>query len=257
MKKLFLPLLICTAIASCSQPSKYNGPVVPPAEVTKDIMSWLYYQRDYVVWSADYETLDVSSRKIAKDEFLQQLATGGYLPLRIKTSDSSLCYQLYKLDDSVDEGIGRVIKDKAQVEYQYFKMEGKPLPGFRFVDLNGNIYDGNTTKGKTVVLNCWFIRCKPCNEEMPRLNQLVKEFENRKDIVFVGLAFDPAEDLRKFLKKTVFNYAIVPDKENYLMNDLGIVGYPTHIIINRQGVVAKVIPGSVNEFVNALDKAVM
>ncbi len=188
MKKLFLPLLVCTAVASCSQPSKYKGSVVPPAEITKDLMSWLYYQRDYMAWSSDYETLDVSSRTITKGEFLHRLTTGAYLPLRIKTSDSSLCYQLFKLDNTEDKAIGNTIKDKAQLIYRYFKMEGKPLPGLNFTDLNGDVYDAHTTKGKTVVLNCWFIRCKPCNEEMPRLNELVKQFENREDIVFLGLA---------------------------------------------------------------------
>lgn len=220
-------------------------------------MSWLYYQRDYMVWSSNYETLDAASKAITKDEFLQQLTSGNYLPLRIQTGDSSLCYQLYKLDDSVDEEIANTIKSKAQQVYQYFKMEGHRLPGFHFVDLNGNIYDSITTKGKIVVLNCWFIHCKPCNEEMPRLNELVKQFEDRKDMVFVGLAFDEAEALKKFLKKTVFEYAIVPGKENYLMNDLRISGYPTHLIINKQGVVEKIIEGNVDEFIGELNKVVM
>jgi thiol-disulfide isomerase/thioredoxin len=257
MKKRFLPLLVCIAFASCSSPSRHNGPVVSPAEITKELMSWLNYDRDYMVWSAACETLDPSSSSITKDEFLQQLTTGKYLPLRMQTGDSSLCYQLYKLGDSVDEDIVGTIKNKAQRVYQYYKMEGKPLAGFDFVDLNGHVYNANSTKGKVMAVNCWFIRCKPCNEEMPRLHQLVKQYGNRKDIIFPGLAFDPAADLEKFLQKTVFSYTIVPGKENYLMNELGLESYPTPIIINRQGVVEKIIPGNVNEFIDALEKAVM
>ena len=169
-------------------------------------MSWLYYERDYMVWPGDFEALDVTSKMITKKEFLDDLRTGDYLPVKIKTADSSLCYQLYKIDDSADKEIREVIKAKAQVEYKYFNMEGKPLPQFHFVDLDGNVYDAATTKGKIVVLNCWFISCKPCNEEIPSLNRLVKQLEDRKDILFVSLAFDPAEDLKNFLKKRLIKY---------------------------------------------------
>ncbi|HEU4633053.1 MAG TPA: hypothetical protein VFS22_03655 [Flavisolibacter sp.] len=45
----------------------------------------------------------------------------------------------------------------------------------------------------------------------------------------------------------------MPDKERYLVSESGIAGYPTHIILNKRGVVEKVIQGSVNEFVAALN----
>lgn len=257
MKKQLFLILSCIVLISCSQSSNYIGPVIEPGKIAKDMMSWLYYERDYMRWSADYEALDPSLNEITKGEFLKRLTTGDYLPVKIRTRDSSLYYQLYPLDGSEDKEIGEVISNKAQLVYQYYKMEGKPLPKFHFTDLNGNVYDATTTRGKTLVVNCWFIHCKPCNEEMPRLNQLVEQFANRKDILFVGLAFDPAEDLKKFLKKTAFNYAIVPDKEDYLMNDLQISGYPTHIIINKQGLVEKVIQGDVEEFINVLDEKMM
>ncbi|MGN6398818.1 MAG: TlpA family protein disulfide reductase, partial [Flavisolibacter sp.] len=167
--------------------------------------------------------------------------------------DSSLCYQLYKLNDSSNKEIGKAIGAKAQLEYRYFNMQGKPLPEFHFVDLDGNVYDANTTKGKILVINCWFIHCKPCNEEIPALNRLVKQLKNRKDVLFVSLAFDGAEDLKKFLKRNVFEYAIVPNKENYLMNDLRIVEYPTHLIINRQGMIKKVIEGNMNNYHNVVN----
>jgi thiol-disulfide isomerase/thioredoxin len=254
MKRFYLAILIFFALISCSQHSKYVHPVIPPSSIVKNLMSWLYYERDYMVWSADYVALDTASNLITKKKFLERLTTGEFFPVKISTSDSSLCYQLYKLEDSVGEDIRRTIKMKAQMEHQYFAMEGKPLPQFRFVDLNGNIYDTNTTKGKILVLNCWFIRCKPCKEEIPKLNQLVKQFENRKDILFVALAFDSAIDLEKFLKKTVFDYAIVPGKEDYLMNVLKIISYPTHVIVNKHGIIVKIIESSFTEFINDLNK---
>jgi peroxiredoxin len=82
----------------------------------------------------------------------------------------------------------------------------------------------------------------------------VEQVQNRKDIVFIGLAFDKADLLKQVLTKKEFRYAIIPEKENYLMNELGIVYYPTHIIVNREGKIVKVIEGSVNELINVLNK---
>lgn len=253
MKRLFLQMLICVALTSCSQPSNYEGPVVTPSNIAKNVMSWLNYERDYMVWSADYIALDSSLNQITKIEFLESLTTAKYLPVKISTRDSSLCYQLHKLDESADKEIGEIVKNKALTEYQYYKMEGTQLPRFNFVDLDGNVYNMNTSKGKILVLKCWFIQCKPCVAEMPRLNQLVNQFEDRKDILFVSIAFDPAEDLRNFLTKTPFKYKTVPDKKNYLMNDLEISQYPTHLIINKKGVIIKV-SNNLEEMVSILNK---
>ena len=206
-------------------------------------------------WSADFKALDTSSQPIERKEFLRELTTGNYLPVKIRTSDSSLCYQLYRMETNVDNAIRETIKNTAQMTYRYVQYEGSPLPGFNFVDLNGNTYNAETTKGKVVVLNCWYIHCVQCNEEMPELNKIVDQVKNRNDVVFIGLAFDKADSLKQFLTKREFKYAIVPEKENYLMNELGIVRYPTHVIINKEGKIVKVIEGKkVNEVINVLNK---
>lgn len=246
--------IIFLGITSCSNTSNDPEPFVPPSVISKDFMSWLYYERDYMQWSADFKALDTIAKPIERSEFLKQLTTGNYLPVKIRTNDSSLCYQLYRPENTVDESIMETIKNKAQMVVRYLQFEGSHLPQFNFTDLNGNVYNPETTKDKIVVLNCWYIHCQACNEEMPELNKIVEKTKNRKDIVFIGLAFDKADSLRQFLTKKEFKYAVVPDKENYLMNDLGIVYYPTHIIINRQGKIRKIIEGtSVNELIDVLN----
>ena len=249
-----LAAMILFIIASCTNTSNGPEPVVPPSLVAKDMMSWLYYERDYMRWSADFQALDTSSKPIERSEFLKQLTTGNYLPVKIRTGDSALTYQLYRAESNVDEAIKEVIRNKAQMVYRYLQFEGSHLPQFNFTDLNGNVYTPETTKGKIVVLNCWYIHCQACNEEMPELNRIVEKTKNRNDIVFIGLAFDKADSLKQFLTKKEFKYAIVPEKENYLMNDLGIIYYPTHIIINRQGKIRKIIEASVTELIDALNK---
>ena len=46
---------------------------------------------------------------------------------------------------------------------------------FNATDLEGNEYSLSNLKGKIRVLNFWFTTCKPCVEEIPALNELVKK----------------------------------------------------------------------------------
>lgn len=246
MKYLYSIIFFSIYLSSKAQILKHLSPVEAPAEIQKSIMNWLYYEDKYILWSADYTTLDTLQQKISKKEFLDQLATGRYMPLRVMAPDTTICYQLYKLSDSADKEIGTTIKFKALQEYRYYQMEGLPLPKFRFVDLNNELFNDSTVKGKILVINCWFIHCQPCLEEIPLLNQLAKTYSTYPNILFIGLAFDSAKNLKIFLKKTKFTYSIIPDQEDYLRNELQISGYPAHLIVSGEGKIVKIIDGKLN-----------
>jgi peroxiredoxin len=229
-----------------------------PVEVPQKILHsfntfWDYWNRN-VKLSANYIVYDEKDSLISKEIFLKELSSGKYLPLRLKSNDL-LCYQLYPLRNIKDPSIANTIGYYAGMQYLYLQMKGKPLTGFNFTDLKGNRYNATTCRGKIVVLNCWFINCPSCIEEIPELNQLVKTYQNRREIVFVGLAFDSPGKLKEFLKTTTFHFAIVPDKEKYLIDTLKFPAYPTDVIINRQGLVAEVMNGY-NELEIALKKQV-
>ena len=134
-------------------------------------------------------------------------------------------------------------------------MEGKKIPKFNFKDLKSKIYNSETTKDKIVVLKFWFIHCQKCVEEMPNLNKLVKKYKDRNDIVFLSLAFDKNEELKKFLTKKAFYYPVVGNQKNYLLQDLEIESFPTHMIINKKGLISKVV-NSYEELEIALKKEI-
>lgn len=257
MKKWSFLFFFFCGLTSFSQTVNDKSPVVEPAAIVKDLMSWLVYERDYLVWSADYYTFDESFAAISKMEFLERLSTGKFLPVKLKSADASVHYQLYELEKSIDKDIVSTIADRAIRQLRYLKMEGMPLPDFNFTDLNNRIYNSETTKDKIVVINCWFVACTPCAAEMPDLNQLVKQYQKQKDVLFVALTLDPADAIRDFLKQKEFRYAIVPDKDAYLKERLKIIGYPTQLIVNRQGKITKVIESNkINELKEALRKEI-
>lgn len=247
----YIFLFFILGYSSCTQTSTFGVPVEDPAGILKDQTSFMKYLHTLKLLE-DFIALNTLSEVITKGEFLEQVSTGAFLPLRL-TSKDSLYYQLYKINSPPDYVMW--LKYKADREYKNYQMEGKELPRLDFKDLNGTVYDKETTAGKIVVLKCWFIGCVPCVEEMPALNKLVKQYKDRKDIVFVSLAFDKEKDLKKFLIKQAFEYAVVGNQKDYVIEDLGITSFPTHIVINERGLVVKVA-GSYDEMESALKKVV-
>jgi len=235
---LFAFLLL---VSSCKEEKKYGEPVVKPEAIFKSFMNYLVYNDRYVQLWDDFIPLDEAETIITKKAFLEKLNTGEYLPLMLSSNDSTAYYQLLKIPATADGSISSAVKRFAQIDRDFFEMEGKELPSFNFTDLNGNVYNKETIKGKTLVLKCWFINCVPCVKEMPELNQLVKQYRNRNDLLFVSLAFDSPEKLKTFLTKTKFDYAVVGDQEDYLLNQLKISGYPTHLLVNDEGKILKVV----------------
>ena len=109
-------------------------------------------------------------------------------------------------------------------------------PTFKAKALDSTELDLAALRGKVVVLNFWFIGCAYCEVERSGLNQLVKAYKD-KDVVFISIALDKPEALRSFLVKKPFDYLIVAEGEK-LAAKYEIISYPTHVIIDRNGLIA-------------------
>lgn len=210
-----------------------------PVKLQKDFTAWWNYYNAETKLSADFISLDITGKPISKGSFLKTLETGDYIPVRLTSKNASVIYQLYQLKGAGDKGIRPTIQYQAEIEYKYYEMGGKEIPDFNLTDINGHIYNKENTKGKIVVLKCWFIHCVACVQEMPALNKVVQEYKKRKDIVFVSLAEDSKEQLKEFLTTKAFNYAVVADKKDYMTNELKVTEYPTHFILGKNGLIIK------------------
>lgn len=117
-------------------------------------------------------------------------------------------------------------------------MDGVPAPPFKAVTLDKQSIDLDKLKGKVVVLNFWYIACKPCRVEVTPLNEMVKQFEKEKEVLFVSIARDEADALRAHLKNVPFSFKTIPDPEAILSDKtFHVLGYPTTIVIDRAGVI--------------------
>jgi thiol-disulfide isomerase/thioredoxin len=105
-------------------------------------------------------------------------------------------------------------------------------------DPSGTPLDLKALRGKTVVVNFWAPWCGPCVEEMPELTALHQEYEARQ-VAFVGIGIDSADNIRQFLQKVPVNYplAVAGFAGTELSRNFGNAagGLPYTVVISPDG----------------------
>ena len=222
--------------------SNHETPEVDPIQIQKTYTDWSAYQSKNIMLSRDFVALDNLSKEITKETFLDQLANGNDIPIKLKSDDSIYYYKLFKIQPKSDSSIKATINQIGFDAYKNYKMEGTAFPEFSFKDLNGNLVSNETMKGKIIVIKCWYIHCTPCIREFPQVNKLTEEYKDRKDILFISLAEDSPEQLKVFLARKPLAYSVIPDMKIYMNEKLDLNAFPTHFIINKEGLISKVLP---------------
>jgi peroxiredoxin len=113
-------------------------------------------------------------------------------------------------------------------------MRDVAAPPFDTPDLLGKVQRLQDQKGKVVLLNIWATWCGPCRQEMPKLDRLYRERENRGFIVF-GLSQEDADLQRKFLEHVPVSYPLLTVQGSVPQIYRDIARYPAMFLIDRQG----------------------
>ncbi|WNW00730.1 TlpA disulfide reductase family protein [Tenacibaculum sp. HL-MS23] len=208
-------------------------------DIQNSFDNWNSYNKRNIDLMSTFNPLDNMGAIMDKGMFLTLLRTGGYIAVKSE-KEGKIQYQLTNIEGDDQEKIKKSIVSKATIAHQYFKMEGKKLPSYDFVDLKGKSHNKADTKGKIVVLKCWFITCKVCVEEFPQLNSLVDKYKD-DNIEFISLAFDEKDKLIEFLKTKPFKYVTIPNQKKYMAKKLKVKQYPTHLIVDANGVIIKMV----------------
>lgn len=123
------------------------------------------------------------------------------------------------------------------------KMVGQLAPDFKFKDLSGKEFYLSDLKGKIVLMNMWFINCHGCKIEYPGLQNLKRRLIAQKkdrDIVLLSLALDSKERLVEYLKKNPLDFYNMADAGEISQGIYQTLGFPTNIIIDKQGIIRHV-----------------
>src|SRR6204780_1639193 len=136
----------------------------------------------------------------------------------------------------------------------------KPLPNepeVTFKDLQGKDVALASLKGKVVIVNFWATWCEPCRVEIPWMIGFQQKYAD-KGFTILGVAMDEEGKsvVQPYVQKTQFdvdghsatmNYPIVLGNDELAEKFGGLIGFPTTIVISRDGKIQKRYIGLADE----------
>jgi len=122
---------------------------------------------------------------------------------------------------------------------------GSRLPDFELKDLTGRPISSVDLHGKVVLVDFWATWCQPCKKEMPGYQKLADRYGPRGFAVigFKSEVMRDAEDPLGFARKIGVRYPVVVASEDVAQKFGGIVGLPTTLLYDRQGILRMKVIG--------------
>jgi thiol-disulfide isomerase/thioredoxin len=117
---------------------------------------------------------------------------------------------------------------------------GKPSPTFNYENQKGGKTSLESLKGKYVYIDVWATWCGPCREEIPYLEKVEEQFQN-KNIAFVSISIDNTKDREKWSnlinEKKMSGIQLLADNEwkSQFIREYVIQAIPRFILIDVKG----------------------
>ena len=109
-------------------------------------------------------------------------------------------------------------------------------PTFTAQTLDGTVVSSETLRGKVVLVNIWATWCLPCRVEMPLLEAT---WQRHRDagLVLLGASVDRGSPIgvREFVTSRSITYPIAIVGDDVIAALGGVRGYPTSVLIGRDG----------------------
>ena len=120
-------------------------------------------------------------------------------------------------------------------------MIGGPALNWETTDLAGKDFTLKELRGKVVILDFWYRGCGWCIKAMPQINEVASHFKNEQVAVLGMNPHDTLEVASPVIKKLKLTYPSLKAEE--ITKDYKILGFPTLLILDQEGVIRDVHVG--------------
>ncbi|HLS60387.1 MAG TPA: thiol-disulfide oxidoreductase ResA [Virgibacillus sp.] len=125
---------------------------------------------------------------------------------------------------------------------------GDQAPDFHLQQVNENneLVDVKLSdfEGKGVMLNFWATFCDPCEEEMPYMEELYPEYQE-KGVEIIAVSLDATEIvIDRFIDKHELTFPIPHDTKNEVMDAYNVGPIPSTLFIDANGKIVERVEGA-------------
>lgn len=121
-------------------------------------------------------------------------------------------------------------------------------PAVRLASLtNRRIYTLRAFRGHVVILNVWASWCPPCTAEAPLLERWYRRITPLGGTIVGVDTFDTTTDAMSFIRRLRLTYPMLHDPSGQVKTAFGVSGFPESFVIDRQGKVAALQRGPVDD----------
>ena len=132
----------------------------------------------------------------------------------------------------------------------------KMAPPFTVTALDGSKFNLDAMGGRVVLIDFWATWCGPCNEELPHMKKIAKEFAGQP-LVIISVSWDNDETKWKdFIDKHEMTWVQYRDADHHLSNLFGINSIPHYFTIDSDGVLTAEMMGSGSDVEGKLKKLI-
>jgi len=130
-------------------------------------------------------------------------------------------------------------KSYTEQAVRWAEVIGRPAPDWELKDLEGKSHAMKDYRGKVVLLDFWYRNCVWCMRAMPQVNGVARHFKG-KPVALLAMNIDQDQaDARYVVDKLGITYPVLRahEESGERMRTLFSMGFPTLVIIDRDGIV--------------------
>lgn len=125
--------------------------------------------------------------------------------------------------------------------------KGSDAPNFVLTDMEGKEHKLSDYKGKGVFLNFWGTYCKPCEYEMPYMENQYKNFKDQGVEILAVNVGESDYAVNNFITKHDLTFPVMIDKGREVENAYSVDILPVSFLVDKEGKVIDIITGALTE----------
>ena len=125
-------------------------------------------------------------------------------------------------------------------------VEGNLASDFTLQGLEGQVVTLSSLRGSPVMLNFWATWCGPCRIEMPFIQEIYDEWQDKGLVILAINIRETSSEVQQFMQSNNFSFPVLLDINGDVSAMYQIHGIPTTLFIDKDGIIKDKRIGSFN-----------